>query len=104
MFRAGNPVRKFNDTLLTIPYSSHVWAPVTVVDSLVTTTLRTAILDVAGNSAADQQQARGRLCINSTEQAPAFSRWKRCGLNTWWSRWIYGPEQSSDQLTISEKP
>ena len=44
-------------------------------------------------------KVKGKLCINSTDQAPAFSRWKMCGLNSFWAKWIYGAEQS--ELTIN---
>lgn len=101
-FQADNPTRHEQQTLISLPYSTHVWAPLAVVDSLVTTHLDTAILALANpDYVSGQARARNKLCINSTKQAPAFSRWKMCDLTQWWARWIYGPEQArrKHQLT-----
>ncbi len=102
-FQTDNPDLDQDHTLLTLPYSTHVWSPITVVDSLVTTRLETAILEFAENSfTGNQNRARGKLCINSTDQAPAFSRWQFCSLNHWLARWIYGNEQASDSVSIGD--
>ncbi|MCG8669993.1 MAG: hypothetical protein MI867_11310 [Pseudomonadales bacterium] len=103
-FQAENPtINSFTD-MAEFNYKMHVWSPITVVDSLVTTTLETTILGFNDNAETqDQKEARGRLCINSTEQAPAFSKWHQCHLNSWWNRWLYGAPQSEDQVTIQAK-
>ena len=102
-FHSDNPRRNQDHSLLTLPYSTHVWSPITVVDSLVTTRLDTAILEFSENTATgEQHKTRGRLCINSTDQAPAFSRWQNCNLNYWWARWIYSKEQAEDAVIISD--
>lgn len=77
-----------------------VWSPVSVVDSNVVATLSTQLLGV--NQMVQQSTAKGKICINSTEQAPAFSRWKMCGLNNPIARWIYGDAQSEDNMPIGE--
>ena len=77
-----------------------VWSPISVVDSHVVATLNTQLLSI--NQAVQQNVAKGKICINSTEQAPAFSRWTMCGLNNPIARWIYGAAQSEDSMPIGE--
>ncbi len=74
--------------------SQSLWAPITVVNATSHVSMGTRSLFFADNVAvSDTQTAKGKLCINSTEQAPAFSRWSMCNYRGWLARIIYGGEQ-----------
>ena len=74
--------------------SQSLWAPITVVNATSHVSIGTRSLFFADNVlVSDTQTAKGKLCINSTEQAPAFSRWSMCNYRGWLARIIYGGKQ-----------
>ncbi|OUS07948.1 hypothetical protein A9Q81_00960 [Gammaproteobacteria bacterium 42_54_T18] len=74
--------------------SQSLWAPITVVNATSHTSIGTRSLFFADNVfISETQTAKGKLCINSTEQAPAFSRWSMCNYKGWLARIIYGGKQ-----------
>ena len=82
--------------------SQSLWAPITVVNATSHTSIGTRSLFFADNVAiSDTQTAKGKLCINSTSQAPAFSRWSMCNYKGWLARIIYGGKQQlSHSVTL----
>ena len=74
--------------------SQSLWAPITVVNATSHVSMGTRSLFFADNVIiSDTQLAKGKLCINSTDQAPAFSRWSMCNYKGWLARIIYGGKQ-----------
>ncbi|MBV1920190.1 MAG: hypothetical protein KUG73_05875, partial [Pseudomonadales bacterium] len=82
--------------------SQSLWAPITVVNATSHTSIGTRSLFFADNIAiSNTQTAKGKLCINSTSQAPAFSRWSMCNYKGWLARIIYGGKQQlSHSVTL----
>lgn len=76
---------------LTFKVNHDVWAPGTVVESGVRSSLDARALFFSSGAAIHQEKA-GSLCINSSKQAPFFSRWRACGGKK------RGPEQSRDSV------
>lgn len=76
----------------------HVWSPISVVNADIESELHTLLLPVAQQPT--ENKASGRLCINSTDQAPAFSRWLHCGQDHWLMQWIYGDPQAQDSIPL----
>ncbi|MDX1692327.1 MAG: hypothetical protein R3208_01105 [Ketobacteraceae bacterium] len=85
-------------------YTMGLWSPVTVVGSALEMTLTTqTLLLTEQDVATPSRQVSGRLCINSTDQAPAFSQWEFCNLTHWLARWIYGgKERLTDTIAIGD--
>ncbi len=58
--------------------------------------LRTALLQFDGQALiTDTRTVESELCVNSTPQAPAFSRWEKCGTGD------KPPEQSENSEPLS---
>lgn len=80
---------------LTYEQSTWVWLPDTVVDARVTSMMRVALVQLAGDGATTASgTVTGSLCSNS-DGAPFFSEWKKCGGAE------QGPEQTEQALPIS---
>lgn len=78
-----------------VDYTAQVWLPDTVVDSNVAYELRAALIQLGGSGQVFAAgQAEGSLCSNSSDQAPLFSVWKKCGEPD------KGPEQTRDDVPI----
>ncbi len=61
-------------------HTSRVWVPDTVAATDVVYTHQGSLLQFADPLAAGpHRRAQGSLCSNSSDQAPAFSRWTQCG-------------------------
>jgi hypothetical protein len=73
-----------------------VWAPTTVQDSGVRYTAKTQVLQFA-SATVSTGSARGAICVNSSDQAPALTAWKQCGGNSLVS------EQARDEERIYAK-
>lgn len=81
---------------LQVHHHSQVWVPVTVVPTDVRYTMQSALIQLGeGSRVASNQEVEGQLCFNSTEQAPFFTRWCKCG------RPETGPEQSAVVVNLS---
>ncbi len=85
----------FDRTLRTLTFRANhqVWAPGTVVESGVRSFLEARAL-FFGSGATVHQAKAGSLCVNSSKQAPFFSRWRACGGKK------RGPERSRDAVTF----
>ncbi len=79
-----------------------VWAPISVVDSHVETRMTTQALWLPDDADVNTVTAKGKICINSTDQAPAFSRWKKCDLTQPWANWLYGTAQDQVRVFVGE--
>ena len=97
-FEIDNPIPGAEDSLNRNQYQ-RVWSPVSVVDSDVVTQLTTQTFAFE-SVGMESNTASGKLCINSTDQAPAFSRWLFCGSNNPIMKFIYGSEQSADEKQL----
>ena len=82
--------------------SQSLWAPITVVNATSHVSIGTLSLFFADNIFISKTQtAKGKLCINSTDQAPAFSQWSMCNYKGWLARIIYGGKpQLSHTVTL----
>ena len=79
---------------LAVDHIARVWTPITVVPSRVAYQMKSALIQLGPGARVDANlEARGQLCCNSTDQAPFFSRWCRCGDDR------HGPER--DEMTVS---
>ncbi|OUS28613.1 hypothetical protein A9Q99_11395 [Gammaproteobacteria bacterium 45_16_T64] len=77
-----------------------LWAPITVVNATSHVQLDTLSLWFSADTQiGDSAIASGKLCINSTDQAPAFSRWKMCDFQGWLARIIYGGKEQEQTMT-----
>ena len=86
--------QRSQETILQASISQSLWAPITVVNATSHVSIGTRSLFFAENVlVSNTQTAKGKLCINSTEQAPAFSRWSMCNYRGWLARIIYGGKQ-----------
>lgn len=78
--------------------SQSLWAPVTVVNATGHVYLGTrALFFDEQSTVVKTKNIKGKLCINSTSQAPAFSMWRMCDHQSWLARLIYGGKQQSTQ-------
>jgi hypothetical protein len=73
-----------------------VWIPDTVVETDYACHLDPVILQFDHRAIAIQDEVSGSLCINSSDQAPRFSRWEKCGGGQ------FGPEQDEDTAWVVE--
>lgn len=89
-FKTGNPSAA---TFGQYKSQAGVWSPPTVVDAIADSSLSSRFVSFPAASVTPGV-ATGQLCNNSTDQAPWFSVWKRCG---WFD---YGPKQSVDNVRI----
>lgn len=64
-----------------VAINMNLWAPTTVVESNVTTEMNLQLLELSTASNA-QKSVEGRICINSKDSAPFFSKWKKCDKQT----------------------
>lgn len=90
-FNVGNP----SGTIFK-QYSSQagVWSPVSVMDAIVDSSLTTRFITFPLAASVSSRVVTGKLCNNSTNQAPWFSKWERC------SEPRFGPEQAEDKVRI----
>lgn len=80
--------------------SQSLWAPITVVNATSHVSIETRSLFFTDKAVvSDTRTAKGKLCINSTDQAPAFSRWSMCNYRGWLARIIYGGKQQLSHTT-----
>lgn len=95
-FRA-RPVGYDADTgIAAVDCDMGLWVPRTVVATDVRYRMQPALIQLGpGASSTEQRAATGCLCSNSADEAPFFSRWKRCGSDA------TGPEQDADSVEIS---
>lgn len=91
--QGGNAKANINQSL---------WSPVTVVNGTSHVSMTTKTLFFPENiQYLSTKTVKGKLCINSTDQAPAFSRWTKCNNTGWLSRRIYGGrEQLSHSVSL----
>ena len=81
--------------VLEVAHRAQVWVPSTVVPTDVRCTLGSTLLQLGpGARVRTNQQVRGQLCSNSTDQAPFFSRWCECGDHE------HGPDQSEARVCL----
>ncbi|MCP3942647.1 MAG: hypothetical protein GY710_14320 [Desulfobacteraceae bacterium] len=81
--------------LMDYGYTMHVWAPDTVTASDITYVLSTQLLQFqTQENFSLSKTATGSVCCNSTDNAPFFSRWQKCGTQN------KGPEQDEDLVVI----
>ncbi len=75
-----------NKFLQNVAVNMGLWAPTTVVESDVTTEMNLQLIELAApvtdaaNNAA--KSVAGKICINSKDAAPFFSKWKKCDKQT----------------------
>jgi len=79
-----------------------LWSPVTVVNGTSHVSISTKTLSFPSDiQYISTKTVKGKLCINSTDQAPAFSRWTMCNKKGWLARRIYGgKEQLSHSISL----
>lgn len=61
----------------------NLWAPTTVVESDVTAEMNLQLIELQTSSGVNQNKSvEGKICINSKDAAPFFSKWKKCDKQT----------------------
>lgn len=72
-----------NSRTLELNPAMEVWAPPTVVNSGITTEMKTQLIQLGGASnRVATTHASGQLCLNSKDEAPFFSAWYKCDKQT----------------------
>ena len=82
---------------LTVGHTSQVWIPDTVVETDVRYELDPALLQFSHEEAWSRigGEADGWICANSSDEAPFFSLWERCGTDG------FGPGQLEDMVPMT---
>ena len=81
--------------VLTVDHHAQTWIPISVVGTDARYQMSSVLLQLGSEvEASGNREAHGQLCFNSTEQAPFFSRWCKCGESG------KGPEQSEDAVAL----
>ena len=92
--------QRSQSTISQATISQSLWAPITVVNATSHVSIETRSLFFTNKvTISGTQTAKGKLCINSTDQAPAFSRWSMCNYKGWLARIIYGGKQQLSHVT-----
>lgn len=83
----------------------HVWAPETVVDSRVHTSMEFQLMQLRSQQEVVNHQVEGRLCLNSKVGAPFYSHWKNCDRQSKAALEKFGGvERSRDITTVHKEP
>jgi len=99
--RQGRYIGKLTNKITDSTISQSLWAPITVVNATSHVTLGSRSLFFTNEiKTTDTQTVQGKLCINSTDQAPAFSKWGMCNLRGWLARIIYGGKEQTSQAIL----
>ncbi len=69
--------------LLDVNVDLNLWAPNTVVNSDFTAEMDLQLIEFSNeNRVVDRKHLEGKICINSKDEAPFFSRWVKCNKQT----------------------
>ena len=72
-----------NTGLLDINVDINLWAPNTVVNSDFTAEMDLQLIELSNeNRIVDRKHLEGKICINSKDEAPFFSKWNNCDRQT----------------------
>lgn len=69
--------------LLDVNVDLNLWAPNTVVNSDFTAEMDLQLIELSNeNRIVDRKHLEGKICINSKDEAPFFSKWEKCNKQT----------------------
>lgn len=101
-FEVGEVNYRANQFLQHVDVNMGLWAPTTVVESNVTAEINLQLVELAAPATKDTRRTvEGKICINSKDAAPFFSKWKKCNKQTANAiKKFGGIETATTQITV----